>query len=202
MRFMTETALWMMVLLPAVVGGVLALSRQDRAATAISLVTATFTAILSVVVALTGPEVSVPFVAGAEFALGVDALSALVVPTVAVVTLLSLLFAAGDIRESRARFHGLMLLFSSAALVTATAQSIPTLLMAWEVMGAMSFALIGFWWRNEHSVASGTVAFLTPRAADLGIYLAAGAALAGGAGLVLGDLATSSTVINNIKLCS
>ncbi len=190
---MTETALWMMVLLPAVVGGVLALSRQDRAATAISLVTATFTAILSVVVALTGPEVSVPFVAGAEFALGVDALSALVVPTVAVVTLLSLLFAAGDIRESRARFHGLMLLFSSAALVTATAQSIPTLLMAWEVMGAMSFALIGFWWRNEHSVASGTVAFLTTRAADLGIYLAAGAALAGGAGLVLGDLATSST---------
>lgn len=189
---MTDLALWLMVLLPVVMGGLLALSRQDRVATPIALVTATITAILSVVVALTGPEVSVPFVAGTAFALGVDALSALVVPTVAVVTLLALIFAAGDTRESPARFHGLMLVFSAAALVTATAQTLPALLMAWEVMGAMSFALIGFWWRDDHRVASGTVAFLTTRTADLGIYLAAGAALAGGSGLMLGDLSGSS----------
>lgn len=189
---MTETALWLVVLLPAVVGSALALSRQDRLATPISLVTATITTLLAVVVAVAGPEVAVPLVAGSEFALGVDALSSLMVPMVAAVTLMALIFAAGDIRESLARFHGLMLVFSSAALVTATAQTLPTLLMAWEVMGAMSFALIGFWWRDESRVASGTVAFLTTRAADIGIYLAAGAALAGGAGLVLGDLSGSS----------
>lgn len=188
---MTDLALWLMVLLPAVVGGVLALSRLHGVATTVSLVTATLTTILAVVVALTGPEVSVPFVAGTAFALGVDFLSALMVPTVAVVTLLALIFASGEIRASRARFHGLMLVFSSAALVTATAQTLPALLMGWEVMGAMSFALIAFWWRDDHRVASGTVAFLTTRTADLGIYLAAGAALAGGAGLVLGDLSNS-----------
>ncbi len=187
-----DLALWLMVLLPAAVGAALALSRLNRIATAVSLTTATLTTVLAAVVAVTGPEVSVPFVAGAEFALGVDALSALMVPTVTVVTLLALIFAAGDIRDSRQRFHGLMLIFSSAALVTATAQSIPALLMSWEIMGAMSFALIGFWWRDERRVASGTVAFVTTRTADLGIYLAAGAALAGGAGFALEDLSGSS----------
>ncbi len=189
---MTELALWAMVLLPAAVGGVFVMSRQNRIATPVSLTVASITVLLAVVVAVTRPQVSVPFVAGAEFSMGVDALSALMVPTVAAVTLLALIFAAGDIRASQARFHGLMLIFAAAALATATAQSLPTLLMAWEIMGAMSFALIGFWWRDEERVASGTVAFVTTRTADLGIYLAAGAALAGGAGFVLADLSGSS----------
>ena len=38
---LTDTALWVLVLLPAVVGGALTLSRLERAAAAISLVTAT-----------------------------------------------------------------------------------------------------------------------------------------------------------------
>ncbi len=190
---MTAIALWLLVLLPAVVGGTLALSRLERAAAGVSLGTAAITTALSVVVAVTRPQVAVPFVAGSKFALGVDGLSALMVPTVAVITLLVLVFAAGDIRDSRARFHGLMLVFASAALVTATAQTLPTLLMAWEIMGAMSMALIGFWWSDEHRVASGTVAFLTTRTADIGIYLAAGAALAGGAGLALVDLPSATS---------
>ena len=40
---MSETALWLLVLLPAVVGGGLALSRLERAAAAVSLATATAT---------------------------------------------------------------------------------------------------------------------------------------------------------------
>lgn len=187
-----DAALWALVLLPAVVGGVLALARLERAAAVVSLLTAAVTAALSVVVALGRPSVAVPFVAGSDFALGVDGLSALVVPTVAVVTLLVLVAAAGEIRASRARFHGLMLLFASGALATATATTLPALLFAWELMGATSYALIGFWWRAERRVASGLTAFVTTRAADLGLYLAAGAALAGGAGLALADLASGS----------
>lgn len=189
---MAQAALWLLVLLPAVVGGALALSRLERAAVPMSLATAGLTAVLSLFVALARPQVSVPFMAGSDLALGVDALSALVVPTVAVVTLLVLLFSAGEIRRSRARFHGLMLLFASSALMTATAQTLPALLFAWEVMGATSFALIGFWWREQHRVSAGMTAFVTTRAADLGLYLAAGAALAGGAGLALADLPGSS----------
>ena len=188
----TEAGLWLLVLLPAVVGGALALSRLERAAAAVSLVTATLTAVLAVVVAFARPEVSVRFMAGSDFALGVDALSALVVPMVAVVTLLVLLFSTGEIRGSQGRFHGLMLLFAAAALVTATAQSLPALLFAWEVMGATSFALIGFWWRDDHRVSAGLTAFVTTRTADVGMYVAAGAAVAGGAGLDLADLSESS----------
>jgi NADH-quinone oxidoreductase subunit L len=189
---MTQGALWLLVLLPAVVGGGLAISRLERAAAAVSLATATVTAALSVVVSLARPEVSVPFMAGSDLTLGVDALSALVVPTVAVVTLLVLVFPAGEVRESQGRFHGLMLVFASGALVTATAETLPALLLAWEVMGATSYALIGFWWRDDHRVSAGLSAFVTTRTADVGLYLAAGAALAGGAGLALADLPASS----------
>ncbi|HEU4512864.1 MAG TPA: proton-conducting transporter membrane subunit [Nocardioidaceae bacterium] len=189
---MAEVSLWLLVLLPAVVGGALALTRLERAAVVVSLATAAVTAALSAVVALARPRVATPFMAGSDLALGVDALSALVVPTVAVVTLLVLVFSAGEIRESQARFHGLMLLFASAALLTATAETLPALLFAWEVMGATSFALIGFWWRDDHRVSAGVTAFVTTRTADVGIYLAAGAALAGGAGLALADLPASS----------
>lgn len=189
---MAEAALWLLVLLPAVVGGVLAVFRLERAAAAVSVVTATATVVLSVVVALTRPVVSVPFMAGSDFALGIDGLSALVAPTVAGVALLVLIFSAGEIDASQGRFHGLMLVFASAALVTVAAQTLPALLFAWEVMGATSFALIGFWWQEDRRVSAGVTAFVTTRTADVGLYVAAGAALAGGAGWALADLATAS----------
>lgn len=183
------TVLWALVLLPAVVGAVLVLApRTARFANTIALLTAALGVTGSVVVAVQRPQVSVPFMAGADLALGVDALSALVLPTVTVVTLLVLTFAVGDLRESRGRFHGLMLLFAAAASFTATATTLPGLLMAWEVMGATSYALIGFWWRDGVRVSAGLTAFLTTRAGDLGLYAAAGAALAGGAGMALADL--------------
>jgi NADH:ubiquinone oxidoreductase subunit 5 (subunit L)/multisubunit Na+/H+ antiporter MnhA subunit len=61
--------------------------------------------------------------------------------------------------------------------------------MAWEVMGAMSWALIAYHWREQESVRAAHTAFLTTRLADVGLYVAAGAALAGGIGsLALADL--------------
>lgn len=189
-----ELMLWMLPALPAVAGAVLALSRgAGRFATPVSLVTASLTVVLSLIAAGTRPEVTASFVAGADFGLAVDALTALMLPMVAVVTLLVLVFSAGQIHESRARFHGLMLLFAAAALVTAAATTVPTLLFAWEIMGATSYALIGFWWREEHRASAGLTAFLTTRTADLGLYVAAGAALAGGSGLTLAALPQAST---------
>ncbi len=183
-----QTALVAMVVLPATVGGALAVLRSGRGAAPIALITSAIMVALSLVTALTRPTVSYPFVVGADFALDVDALAALVVPMITTVTFLVLIFAAGNIRESRGRFHGLMLIFAAAALVTATAASIPALLFAWEVMGATSYALIGFWWRDPDRVSAGLTAFITTRTADLGLYISAGAALAGGAGMALADL--------------
>ena len=193
-----SVVLWALVVLPAVVGTVLVLvPRAERVANGVALVTAALGVAGSGVVAVQRPQVSVPFMAGTDLGLGVDALSAMVLPTVSSVTLLVLVFAVGDIRGSRSRFHGLMLLFAAAATFTATATTLPGLLMAWEVMGATSYALIGFWWRDSLRMSAGLTAFLTTRAGDLGLYAAAGAALAGGAGLALADLPAATSPWRN-----
>lgn len=194
-----QLALWLLILIPAVLGAALLLARPvDRFAAGISLAASAIVVALSVVVAFARPTVSVAFVADARFALTVDTLSALVVTAVAVVTLLVLMFATVDIAAAAARFHGWMLLFASAAVLTATAATLPTLLLAWEVMGAASYALIGFWWRDDFRMSAGLTAFVTTRTGDLGLYLAAGAALAGGAGLALSELPQATTLWRNV----
>ncbi|SCG60111.1 proton-conducting transporter membrane subunit [Micromonospora halophytica] len=199
MNEFAQVCLWLLVLLPAGVGAVLAaVARADRVAVPVSASTAAVMVGLSAVVAAARPAVAVPFVAGTDVALTVDGLAALILPMLTVVTLLVLLAATGEIRTSTARFHGLMLVFAAAVAATATAATLPTLLMAWEIMGAASYALIGFQWRDDDRVSAGLTAFLTTRAADLGLYLAAGAALAGGAGLALADLPASSPGWRNV----
>jgi NADH-quinone oxidoreductase subunit L len=179
-------SLWFLVALPLAVGGALLVAgrRAARFAAATATATAAATLILAVLTAVQRPAVSATYLDGIAFALRVDGLSSVMVVVVAVVLLAVLVFAVGefDDRQACARFFGLMLIFSGAMLVTVTATTLVALLMAWEVMGAASYALIGYWWREPRRVASGTVAFLTTRGGDLGLYLAAGAALAGGLG--------------------
>jgi NADH:ubiquinone oxidoreductase subunit 5 (subunit L)/multisubunit Na+/H+ antiporter MnhA subunit len=109
---------------------------------------------------------------------------------VAAVGLLTTVFAAVDLPAdaARARFFGYFLLFIAAMLTTVTAATVPALLLAWELMGATSYALIGYRWQDPGKLNAGTRAFVTTRAGDLGLYIAAGAALAGTGGLVLADL--------------
>ena len=179
--------LWALVLVPAAAGGALLTAafgparlaaRVERAAAAFGVAVAAGVLALAVAAAATGPGVAAPFLAGEPLALAVDGLSAVVVVTVAAVALLVLTFSASSVRTGRARFTGLMLVFVAAVLVTATATTLLGLLMAWEVMGATSYALIAFGWRRDRAVASGTTAFVVTRAGDVGLYLAAGAALA------------------------
>ncbi len=186
-----------LVVLPGVVGTLLLLAgtSADRFAAPSGVGTAALLAAASVVVsfpASSRPSVATPFVAGAELGLSVDGLAALVLPTVTVVSALVLLAAAGTPELRTARFYGLMLIFVAAAVMTVLATTLPTLLFPWEVMGATSFALIGYHWRDQETVSSGTTAFLTTRTADVGLYVAAGAALAGGAGLELAALPNAS----------
>ncbi|HEX6358198.1 proton-conducting transporter membrane subunit [Actinophytocola sp.] len=184
--------LWLLVAVPLLAGGALLLAgrRADRFAAPIGIMAAVIALGTSITVAARRPAVSASYLDGVSFGLNVDGLSAVMVITVSVVLVAVLVFAAGE-PELNARFHGLMLVFAGAMLVTVTATTFVTLLMAWEVMGAASYALIGYWWRESRRASSGTVAFLTTRGADLGLYLAAGAALAGGAAsLGLGDLAS------------
>jgi NADH-quinone oxidoreductase subunit L len=185
--------LWALPALPLAAGALLAVlgRRADRFAAPAAVAVAALALADAGVVAASRPRVAAPFLAGVPAGLGVDALSAVMVVTVTAVTLAVLAYSAGELgpEEARGRFFGLMLVFAGAMLVTVTATSLVTLLMAWEVMGATSYALIAYWWREPRRVAAGNVAFLTTRGADLGLYLAAGAALAGGGSLGLDRLA-------------
>ncbi|WP_420000066.1 NADH-quinone oxidoreductase subunit L [Streptomyces boninensis] len=176
--------LWALVAVPLASGTLLAVCgrRADRYAPGLATIAAAAAVVLAVLAAFRHPSATAPLLAGAPFGLAVDGLSGLMVVTVSVITLLVLIFSTADIGadEARARFYGLMLLFGGAMLVTVTATTLPALLMGWEVMGATSWALIGYWWRDPVRVEAAGVAFITTRTADLGLYLAAGAALAGG----------------------
>ncbi|MBI5161210.1 MAG: NADH-quinone oxidoreductase subunit L [Micrococcales bacterium] len=189
---MSAALLAVAVALPAVAGilllvvGALGGSRRtERIGAPIGIAVAALALVAAILAALGRARLELPFLtargAGAT-ELRVDALAAPVLPLVAVIALLVLVFATGDATRPAGRFHGLMLLFSAAVAVTVTATDLAVLLFAWEVMGATSYALIGFRWREPARVEGGMVAFLVTRTGDLGLYLAAGAALAAGTG--------------------
>jgi NADH-quinone oxidoreductase subunit L len=187
---------WALPLLPLAAGGLLLIAgrRADRAAPVAGMAVAAATLTLALVAAVGRPAVRFPLLAGQPSGMAVDGLSAVMVVTVAAVTLAVLVYAAGELseREARARFFGLMLIFAGAMLVTVTATELAVLLMAWEVMGAMSYALIGFWWQQPDRVRSADVAFLTTRTGDMGLYVAAGCALAGTGSLSLAGLGAAT----------
>ncbi|GAA1364961.1 hypothetical protein GCM10009596_28160 [Arthrobacter rhombi] len=179
--------------LPAITGTFLLLAghRANRLAPALALTAAALTLVAAIASAVAMPRFGVPFISSGGAALVVDGLGAVLLPTVAAVVLLVLVFAAAEDTRPAARFHGLMLVFTAAVMVTVGATSLPALLGAWEVMGATSYALIGFHWRKPSTIPSGLVAFTVTRAADLGLYAAAGAAVAAGTGWQLDALASA-----------
>ena len=89
---------------------------------------------------------------------------------------------------SRPRLLGLLLLVAAGMHPTVLASSLPALLVGWEVMGAASGLLVASAWKDGTRVRAGTTAFLTTRGADLGLFVAAGAAVAGAGSLRLDDL--------------
>lgn len=186
-----DAALVGLVAVPVLAGlVVLVIGRPaSRAAAPVAIVAAAVMVVLAVLVAVGRPAVSLPLFAGIRAGLAVDGLSAIMVLTVTAVTLGVVVFAAAVGEPGRYRFFALLLVFAGAMLVTVTATTLVTLLAAWEVMGAMSYALVAHHWWEPRRPASGAVAFLTTRMADVGLYLAAGAGVAGGVGtLALADL--------------
>jgi NADH-quinone oxidoreductase subunit L len=184
-----------LVLVPAVGGVTLLVTgrRADRLAGAVAVAVTAAVLALAATVAVARPQVSLPFlgvVNGGDLRLVVDGLSAVLVLLVAAIALLVTVFATADLpeRAARGRFFGYLLLFVAAMLTTVTAATMPALLLGWEVMGATSYALIGFRWEEPGKLAAGTRAFVTTRAGDLGLYVAAGAALAATGSLALDDL--------------
>lgn len=188
-----DLLLVLLVAVPAVVGALLVLPGPGglpaRPSAWAGVATLALAALASAPVVLSGAEVGVGFVAGSRWGLEAAGPAVLLLPTVLVVATLVLVVAGATAETREPRFTGLMLLFTAAAVLTVLATSLPGLLVGWELMGAASYALIGYRYADQGRVASGATAFLTTRAADLGLYLATAAALAGGTDLSLDALA-------------
>lgn len=81
--------------------------------------------------------------------------------------------------EGRRRLLAWLVAFTAAMELLVVAGDLLTLLIAWELVGVCSWALIGHRYRQRESPRAAAQAFLTTRFGDLGLYLAAAAAFAG-----------------------
>ena len=116
-----------------------------------------------------------PGLPGLPLRLTVDPASSLFATMVAVVGAAVLVFAVGYMAgdRDRVRFFAGMSLFVAAMQTLVVAGDWILLLAAWELIGAASWLLIGFWFERDEVGAAATRAFLVTRAADVGLYVAA-----------------------------
>jgi NADH:ubiquinone oxidoreductase subunit 5 (subunit L)/multisubunit Na+/H+ antiporter MnhA subunit len=118
---------------------------------------------------------------------GLSRVMVVLVPAIALpVVVYASSYLAGD--PGLGRLLGLMVAFVGAMELLVAAADFFTLLVAWELVGACSWALIGHQWRDDQPRRSALTAFLTTRVGDLGLYLAAAAAFAAGGSFRFVDL--------------
>lgn len=106
--------------------------------------------------------------------LSAQPLNVLLALMVATVSFLVFVFAVGYMSEEpgRVRFFALISLFLAAMQVLVLAGDWLLLLMAWELIGFCSYALIGHWHWRDGVPAAATRAFLYTRSADVGLFVA------------------------------
>lgn len=79
-------------------------------------------------------------------------------------------YMAGD--PGYTRFFALLNLFVFAMLVLVLAENLPLLYLGWEGVGFCSYALIGFWYREEKNATAGRKAFIVTRIGDTAFGIA------------------------------
>ena len=84
--------------------------------------------------------------------------------------LYSVAYMGGD--EGYVRFFFLLNLFVFAMLMLVLAENLPLLYLGWEGVGFCSYALIGFWYREEKNATAGRKAFIVTRIGDVAFAIA------------------------------
>lgn len=172
---------WALLLVPlAGAGIVVGTSRHRRASMPLAVGGAAATLAVGIWAAEAGATASWRW--GDRLALGleVEGLAAVMVVLVPAVALPVVAFAGATMGDDRAlaRLLALLLGFVGAMLVLVAAADLLTLLVAWEVVGALSWALIAHDWRDPERPPLALHAFLTTRTGDLGLVAAAAVAVA------------------------
>lgn len=175
--------LWLVVLLPvlaapAVWGGGRATSRRLLGSGAVAALTATLA--LAAWGAATRADATYRWGSGITLRLGVDDAASVGMVLVPAVALAVIAYAAAhEGGQGLRRMLAVLVAFVGAMELVVLADDLLTLLIGWELVGACSWALIGHRFWEADKPRSAAHAFITTRAADLGLFVAAGAVLAG-----------------------
>lgn len=125
------------------------------------------------------PASSFAWGGGLALTLSVDRLVRVVVLLVPVVALFVVVWgAAHEPCEGLAKLLGGLVAFAGAMELLVLANDFLTLVVGWELVGALSFALIAHHHEDDEAVASASYAYNLTRLGGLGLVLAAGAVLA------------------------
>ncbi|WP_336986393.1 NADH-quinone oxidoreductase subunit L [Altererythrobacter aquiaggeris] len=108
-----------------------------------------------------------------DWALRVDALTAVMLVVVTTVSALVHLYSWGYMEEDpdQPRFFAYLSLFTFAMLMLVTADNLVQMFFGWEGVGLASYLLIGFWFKKPSANAAAIKAFVVNRVGDLGFML-------------------------------
>jgi NADH-quinone oxidoreductase subunit L len=108
-----------------------------------------------------------------DWALRVDALTAVMLVVVTSVSALVHLYSWGYMAEddSQPRFFAYLSLFTFAMLMLVTADNLVQMFFGWEGVGLASYLLIGFWYKKPTANAAALKAFVVNRVGDFGFSL-------------------------------
>ncbi len=118
-----------------------------------------------------------PFINVGDFqsnwAIRIDALSAVMLVVVTTVSSLVHLYSWGYMAEDpdKPRFFAYLSLFTFAMLALVTAADFMQLFFGWEGVGLASYLLIGFWYKKPTASAAAIKAFVVNRVGDFGFAL-------------------------------
>jgi NADH-quinone oxidoreductase subunit L len=108
-----------------------------------------------------------------DWALRIDALTAVMLVVVTTVSAFVHLYSIGYMAEDpyRPRFFGYLSFFTFAMLALVTSDNLAQLFFGWEGVGLASYLLIGYWYHKPEANAAAIKAFIVNRIGDFGFGL-------------------------------
>lgn len=183
--------LTLLVLLPTAAGVTVWLAGDDRPTLrrSVAWTTPVATLVCASFAATGDHSATFRWGAGLSLRLVVDDLARAPVVLVPFVTLAVVIYALGyGEARGRSRMVGLLLAFSGAMELLLVAGDFLTLVIAWELVGVVSWGLIAHHWRTD-GPPNAAHAYLATRAGDLGLFAAAGGCFAAAGSLDFDALA-------------
>lgn len=182
---------WLAVIVPVVAAGLVATLRSRRGLLGPVAVTGALATLgVALAASVEASRASWRWGGGLNLTLAVAGPSRVIVVLVAAVATAVIAYAASYLAEDDGlpRLLVLMLGFVAAMELLVAAGDLLTLLVGWDIVAACSWALIGHWWRDPANAVAAGEAYVVTKAGEVGLFLAAGAALAGAGSLSFASL--------------